>query len=102
MRSSETYFPTTSKCAIGARSAFLLIFLAACASSQQVVSTRTVREYPPQSLLVLTPHPPLDSVVYNRDLWHALLDYRDALRSCNADKSSISSWAIEKTAGELK
>lgn len=83
--------------------ACLMLCLSACAQNQATpaVVHRVERQYPPTSLLLTNQEPSLKGNL-NQDLVQWSLDLRDSLRSCNADKSALATWALEGQAEERK
>jgi len=54
-----------------------------------VTVTKVVRVVPPEHLMEQTPGPDCSKAETNGDLVQCILDYRDALGRCNADKVAI-------------
>lgn len=76
---------------IGLASLSLMLLLTGCSTTKYVPVVE--RELPPAHLLQDCPEPVTIRPVVNSDLLLALNDWRNALRSCNADKAALRSWA---------
>jgi hypothetical protein len=68
----------------------LLVALPGCASK-----TKFLRELPPVDLLADCPEV-IEKYDTNGDLVGTILDYRQALGTCNIDKESLRKWANTK------
>lgn len=66
------------------------MLFAACSSKPRIVTiSEVVTVMPPSHLTEPTPAPDCSKALTNSDLVQCLVDYRAALRRCNADKAAI-------------
>lgn len=74
---------------LGLLAAFLALSLIGCASQQTRVVT--IREYPPDSLLIPTPIPDAEGRT-NSDLMTWASELRCSIIQANADKAALMAW----------
>ena len=66
--------------------------LASCATTEYVTKTEVKVLTPPSSLLEPTPEPTIPDPLTYRGLGKLLIEYKNALRQSNADKSAVTRW----------
>ncbi len=71
----------------------LAFSLTACANKEIV--KEIIYKFPPESLMAHCDEPELAEFRTNSDVVSALLGYKEALDSCNADKAGLRVWAKE-------
>ncbi|SET79991.1 hypothetical protein SAMN04487962_12533 [Marinobacter segnicrescens] len=70
----------------------LTILLQSCATTEYVTKTEIQVLTPPTSLLEPTPEPVIPNPLTYRGLGKVLIEYKNALKQSNADKSAVIRW----------